>query len=147
MAWTWRRVFALAGAHDRLGWSTTTMSGGICLREPMNVPRRRPERQVSLYAADPRPRPRRLCFIPFVQAVSGLTCSSCQLPELLKHAESTSRDCCRSLVDQRGAYTSGLCLRHAWTFARDRQARCLPAIQIPIRYSRASPTQTLCLRG
>ena len=79
-------------------------------------------------------RPKRLCFIRFVQAASRQTCSSWQLLSC-SNMQSTSR---ALLPISRGPKKS-LHFRALLTprldFLRDRQARFLPAIQIPIRYS------------
>ena len=79
-------------------------------------------------------RPKRLCSTRFVQAVSRLTCSSWQLLSC-SNMQSTSR---ALLPISRGPKKS-LHFRALLTlrldFLRDRQARFLPAIQIPIRYS------------
>ena len=79
-------------------------------------------------------RPKRLCFIRFVQAASRQTYSSC-----LHLSSSSTQSTSQALLPTSRGPKKSLHFRALLTprldFLRDRQARFLPAIQIPIRYS------------
>ena len=79
-------------------------------------------------------RPKRLCFIRFVQAGSRLTCSSWQLLSC-SNMQSTSRALLPISRGPKKSPHSRVLLTLRLDFLRDRQARFLPAIQILIRYS------------
>ena len=78
-------------------------------------------------------RPKRLCFIRFVQAVSRLTCSSWQLLSC-SNMQSTSPALLPTSHGPRKSLHFKALLTPHLDFLLVRQVRFLPAIQIPIRY-------------
>ena len=101
---------------------------------PMNVPRRAKSARSHSMQRTLAQRPKRLCFIRFVQAGSRLTCSSWQLLSC-SNMQSTSRALLPISRGPKKSPHSRVLLTLRLDFLRDRQARFLPAIQILIRYS------------